>query len=76
MFLMNLTNLKRQQHTAMLRLYAGFIQKVECQIKEFFLGETQFFKNIFGVSYACFTINRAISSSETKLLTEIGAVKM
>ena len=60
----------------------GFIQKVESQIQEHsrtFLGEKQkFVKNISGASSAHFvynTINRAISSRETKSLTDVGAVK-
>ena len=63
-------------------LGSGFIQKVESQIQEhsrtFFGGETNLFKNICGASSAHFiynTINRAISSRETKSLTEVGAVK-
>ena len=47
-------------------------------LKKFFWGKTQFFKNIFGASSAHFiynTVNRAISSRETKSLTEVGAVK-
>ena len=55
-----------------------FIQKVECQIQEHFLGETKFFKNIFGTSSAHFiynTLNRVNSSRETKTLTEVGALK-
>ena len=59
-------------------LRSGFIQKVESQIQEHFLGEKNLFKNISGESSAHFfykTINRAISSRETKSLTEVGAVK-
>ena len=47
-------------------------------IKEHFWGTKFFFKNISGASSAHFiynTINRAISSRETKSLTEVGAVK-
>ena len=61
---------------------SGFIQKVESQIQEhsrtFLGGKTNLFKNISGASSAHFiynTINRAISSHETKSLTEVGAVK-
>ena len=46
--------------------------------KNIFGGKTIFFKNISGASSAHFiynTINRAISSRETKALTEVGAVK-
>ena len=47
-------------------------------IQEHFWGKTNLFKNISGASSAHFiynTINRAISSGETKSLTEVGAVK-
>ena len=64
------------------RLQPGFIQKVESQIQEhsrkFLGGKPICFKNISGASSAHFiynTINRAISSRETKSLTEVGAVK-
>ena len=46
--------------------------------KNIFGGKTIFFKNISGASSTHFiynTINRAISSRETKSLTEVGAVK-
>ena len=46
--------------------------------KNIFGGKTNLFKNISGASSAHFiynTINRAVSSRETKSLTEVGAVK-
>ena len=59
----------------------GFIQKVESQIQEHsrtFLGGKQFFSRTFPARHPhiLFTIlYRAISSRETKSLTEVGAVK-
>ena len=65
-------------------LQSGFIQKVESQIQEHsrtFLGGKQICSRTFPARHPHIlftivnTINRAISSRETKSLTEVGAVK-
>ena len=56
----------------------GSYKKLNLKFKNIFGGKTNLFKNISGASSAHFiynTINRAISSRETKSLTEVGAVK-